>query len=66
MRVLQGHPTVSGQDTKPPQNKEPGTKALPLVVGWTTYIREEVEVVPALDLLIVTSQPLKGGRVVPS
>lgn len=55
MRILQGHPTVSGQD------KEPGIRILPLVVGWTTYIRDEVEVVPALDVLIVTSQPLKEG-----
>lgn len=52
MRVLQGNPTVSGQET------EREKKVLPLVFGWTTYITEVVEVVPALDILVVTSQPL--------
>lgn len=57
MRILQGNPTVSGQDI------ERGKKVLPFVVGLTTYIREEVEVLPALDLLIVASQPVgKGGE----
>lgn len=50
MRVLQGNPTVSGQET------EREKKVLPLVFGWTTYITEVVEVVPALDILVVTSQ----------
>jgi hypothetical protein len=36
-------------------------KVLPLVFGWTTYITEEVEVTPALDILVVTSQPLTTG-----
>lgn len=57
MRILQGNPTVSGQDI------ERGGKVLPFVVSKTTYIREEVEVMPALDLLIVASQPVgKGGE----
>ena len=52
MRVIQGNPTVSGQDA------EQGQKVLPMVVGWTTYITEEVEVTPAVDILFVTSRPL--------
>ena len=52
---------MSGQDAEPEQDKESGIKVLPLAVGWTTYIRDEVEVVPALDVLIVTSEPLKEG-----
>ena len=48
---------MSGQDI------ERGKRVLPFVVGSTTYIREEVEVMPALDLLIVASQPVgKGGE----
>jgi len=53
MRVIKGHPTVSGQDAE--QRK----KILPLAIGWTTYITEEVEVAPAVDILFITSQPLK-------
>lgn len=51
LRVIQGHPTVSGQDAD--QKK----KVLPLAVGWTTYIMEEVEVSPAVDILFITSRP---------
>jgi len=52
MRVIEGSPTVSGQDA------EQGQKVLPIAVGWTTYITEEVKVTPAVDILFVTSQPL--------
>ena len=57
MRILQGKPTVSGQDT------ERGKRVSPFTVGSITYIREEVELMPALDLLIVASQPVgKDGE----
>jgi len=56
MRIVQGNPTVSGQDT------ERGKRFVPFVIGSTTYIKEEVEVMPALDLLIVASQPVGKGR----
>ncbi len=51
LRVIQGHPTVSEQDAE--QKK----KVLPLAVGWTTYIMDEVEVSPAVDILFITSRP---------
>lgn len=51
MRLIGGSPTVSGQDLE--QRK----RVLPVVIGWTTYITEEVEVAPAVDVLFITSQP---------
>ncbi len=57
MRILEGNPTVSGQDTK-------GKKVvLSLATGWTTYITEQVEASPALDILFITSQPEDGATV---
>ena len=73
MRILQGAPTISGQHTEKWQNEGQGkdapqgkdtervNKILPLIFGWTTYITDEVEVTPALDILVVTSQPLTTG-----
>lgn len=57
MRILEGNPTVSGQDTK-------GMKVvLSLATGWTTYITEQVKASPALDILFITSQPEDGATV---
>lgn len=47
IRILQGKPTVSGQDTE--QRK----RVLPLLTGWTTYLTKLVEVEPALDILFI-------------
>ena len=74
MRILQGKPTISGQDIEERQDEEQGKDAeqgedtgrvkrvLPLVIGSKTYVTEEVEVTPGLDILIATSQPLTTGR----
>lgn len=51
MRIIEGSPTVSGY------TPEQGKKVLPLAIGWTTYITEEIEVAPAVDILFITSQP---------
>lgn len=66
MRVIGGNPTVSGQDIEQrgkdteqgKQNAEQWKKVLPLAVGWTTYITEEVVVEPVVDILFVTSRPV--------
>ena len=63
-----GQDTEPGQDIEPGQDKEHGQhtergkRVLSFVVGSTTYIREEVEVVSALDFLIAISQPVKKGE----
>jgi hypothetical protein len=49
---IMGNPTISGQDP------EQGERVLPLTIGWTTYIFEEVKVAPSADILFITSQPL--------
>ena len=50
-----------GADTEQEEEIKRVKRVLPLVFGWTTYITEEVEVTPALDILVVTSQPLTSG-----
>jgi len=52
MRIIQGNPTVSGQ------GPEQGERVLPLTIGWTTYITEEVKVALSVDILFITSHPL--------
>lgn len=70
MRVIEGNPTVSGQDIEQRKrdieqgknNTKQWKKVLPLVIGWTTYITEEVEVEPAVDILFITSRPFGDGQ----
>ena len=70
MRIIQGNPTVSGQDKEQRKRDtrqgnsdlKQWKKVLPLVIGWTTYIMDEVEVSPAVDILFITSRPLEDGQ----
>lgn len=52
IRIIEGKPTVSGTGSE--QNKI----SLPLEFGSTVYIRDRVDVTPAVDILFITSQPL--------